>query len=219
MHRCGKLELSFLKVGMMMHSEKEKMIAGQKYQILDPELAADETKARRLCQLLNTLDDTAVVEKTAVIQKLFGSVGQNPYIQPNFRCDFGYNIHVGANFLCNYDSVILDSTTVTVGNNCLLAPHVQIYTSYHPFDPADRRNMYGYAKPVVLGDDVWIGGGAAILPGVTLGNNVIVGTNATVTKSFGDNVVLAGNPARVIRHLEADQGNLDRSKTAPYHEP
>ena len=195
----------------MMSLEKDKMVAGDKYQILDPQLAADETHARRLCQMLNLLDDTAVAEKTALIRELFGSVGKEPYVQPNFRCDFGYNIHVGDNFLCNYDSVILDSAPVTIGNHCLLAPHVQIYTSYHPFDPKDRRHMFGYAKPVTLGDDVWVGGGAAILPGVTLGNNVIVGTNATVTKSFGDNVVLAGNPARVIRRLPATD-SLDKSK-------
>ncbi|MFD1672349.1 sugar O-acetyltransferase [Agrilactobacillus yilanensis] len=185
-----------------MSPEKKKFLAGEDYQILDPELAADETRARRLCRMLNELDDGAVAEKTAVIKDLFGSVGKRPYIQPNFRCDFGYNIHVGDNFLCNYDGVILDSAPVTIGDNCLLAPHVQIYAAYHPFNPVDRGNMIGKAKPVTLGNDVWVGGGSAILPGVTLGNNVIVGTNSTVTKSFGDNVVIAGSPARVIRHLD-----------------
>lgn len=185
-----------------MSPEKKKMLAGEDYQILDPELATDETHARRLCQLINTLDDTAVSEKTALIQQLFGSVGTRPYIQPNFRCDFGYNIHVGDHFLCNYDSVILDSAKVTIGDNCLMAPHSQIYTAYHPLDPVARANMTGKSKPVTIGNDAWIGGGAAILPGVTLGNNVVVGTNATVTKSFGDNVVLAGSPAKVIRHLD-----------------
>lgn len=185
-----------------MSPAKKDMLSGNDYQIMDPELAADETHARRLCQQLNMLDDTAVAEKTTIIKELFGSVGKNPYVQPNFRCDFGYNIHVGDNFLCNYDNVILDSAKVTIGDNCLLAPHVQIYTAYHPFDPVRRRNMIGKAEPITLGNDVWVGGGAAILPGVSLGNNVVVGTNATVTKSFGDNVVLAGNPARVIRELD-----------------
>ncbi|WP_416354173.1 sugar O-acetyltransferase [Agrilactobacillus fermenti] len=182
-----------------MKTEKEKFLAGEPYNILDPELAADETRARRLCKQLNELDDQAVAEKDEIIRKLFGSVGKRPYIQPSFRCDFGYNIHVGDNFLCNYDNVILDIAPVTIGDNVMLAPHVQIYAAYHPDDPAERRKWIGLGKPVTIGNDVWIGGGSVVVPGVTLGNNVIVGANSTVTKSFGDNVVIAGAPARVIR--------------------
>lgn len=182
-----------------MATEKEKFLAGEPYNVMDSELAADETKARRLCKLLNELDDTANTEKEQLIRQLFGSVGKNPYVQPYFHCDFGYNIHVGDNFLCNYDNIILDIAPVTIGNNCMLAPHVQIYAAYHPLDPAAREAFIGLGKPVTLGDDIWVGGGSVILPGVTLGNNVIVGANSTVTKSFGDNLIIAGNPARVLR--------------------
>ncbi|EEI23958.1 hypothetical protein C5L34_000390 [Lentilactobacillus hilgardii] len=101
--------------------------------------------------------------------------------------------------MCNYDNVILDIAPVTIGNHCMLATHVQIYSAYHPLDPAGREAFIGLGKPVTLGDDVWVGGGSVILPGVTLGNNVIVGANSTVTKSFGDNVIIAGNPARILR--------------------
>ncbi|KRK65715.1 galactoside O-acetyltransferase [Companilactobacillus tucceti DSM 20183] len=182
-----------------MKTEKEKFLAGEPYQIMDSELAADETRARRLCKILNNLDDAAVSEKDRVIRQLFGSVGKSPYIQPNFRCDFGYNIHVGDNFLCNYDNVILDIAPVTIGDHCLMAPHAQIYAAYHPYDPVERANFIGLGKPVTIGDNVWIGANAVILPGVTLGNNVIVGANSTVTKSFGDNVIIAGSPAKVLR--------------------
>ncbi|WP_268913444.1 sugar O-acetyltransferase [Lentilactobacillus sp. SPB1-3] len=182
-----------------MKSEKDKFLAGEPYNIMDPELAAEETKARRLCKQINDLDDLEVSKKDKLIRELFGSVGTKPWIQPNFRCDFGYNIHVGDNFMCNYDNVILDIAPVTIGDHCMLAPHVQIYTAFHPKDPRERANSIGLGKPVTIGNDVWIGGGSVILPDVTLGNNVIVGANSTVTKSFGDNVIIAGNPARIIK--------------------
>ncbi|GAF39311.1 maltose O-acetyltransferase [Agrilactobacillus composti DSM 18527 = JCM 14202] len=188
-----------------MTTNKEKMLAGQDYQILDPELAADETRARRLCKQLNDLDDNDNAQKDHVIRQLFGTVGKNPYLQPDFHCDFGYNIHVGDNFLCNYDGVILDSAPVTIGNDVLFGPHVQIYAAYHPFNPERRAAMIGKAKPVTIGNNVWLGGGTAVVPGVTLGNNVVVGANSVVTKSFGDNLVIAGNPARVIRELDPEE--------------
>lgn len=182
-----------------MATEKEKFLAGEPYSVLDPELTADETRARRLCKMLNELDDTASDEKDHIIRQLFGSAGKQPWVQPNFRCDFGYNIHVGDNFICNYDNVILDICPVTIGNHVMLAPHVQIYAAYHSLDPRSRAKFVGMGKPVTIGNDVCVGGGSVILPGVTLGNNVVVGANSTVTKSFGDNLIIAGNPARVIR--------------------
>ncbi|UQS82932.1 sugar O-acetyltransferase [Bombilactobacillus folatiphilus] len=184
-----------------MQSEKDKFLAGQPYQIMDPQLAHDETRARRLCRELNELDDQATIQKEQVIEQLFGSVGKNPYIQPNFRCDFGYNIHVGDNFLCNYDCTILDIATVTIGNNCLMAPKVQLYAADHPQNVVQRSALIGLGRPITIGNNVWIGGSSVILPGVSLGDNVIVGANSTVTKSFGDNVVIAGSPAKIIKQL------------------
>lgn len=182
-----------------MKTEREKFLAGEPYDVMDPELASEETRARRLCKQMNELDDTATEEKAHIIKRLFGSVGVSPWIQPNFRCDFGYNIHVGDYFMCNYDNVILDTAPVTIGDHCMLAPHVQTYSAFHPKDPKERAKFIGNGLPVTLGNNVWVGGGSVILPGVTLGDNVIVGANSTVTKSFGDNVIIAGNPARIIK--------------------
>ncbi|MCO6543336.1 MAG: sugar O-acetyltransferase [Lactobacillus sp.] len=182
-----------------MKTEKEKFLALEQYNVMDPELAAEETRARRLCKILNELDDTDKEQKEHVIRQLFGYAGKSPWVQPNFRCDFGYNIHVGDYFMCNYDNVILDVAPVTIGDHCMFAPHVQIYSAYHPFDPQERAQFAGLGKPVTIGDNVWLGGNTVVLPGVTLGNNVIVGANSTVTKSFGDNLIVAGNPARIIR--------------------
>ncbi|HJE97830.1 MAG TPA: sugar O-acetyltransferase [Ligilactobacillus acidipiscis] len=181
-----------------MKTEKEKFLAGEPYYIMDPKLAADETYARRLCKQINELDDQQKQEKDTLVRKLFGSVGKEPYVQPNFRCDFGYNIHVGDNFLCNYDCVILDIASVTIGNHCFMGPKAQIYAADHPVDPVLRGKFIGTGKPVTIGDNVWLGASSVILPGVTLGNNVVVGANSTVTKSFGNDVILAGSPARVI---------------------
>ncbi|GBG95693.1 sugar O-acetyltransferase [Ligilactobacillus salitolerans] len=193
-----------------MKTEKEKFLDGEPYYIMDPELAADETRARRLCKQINELDDLQTQEKDDLVRKLFGSVGKSPYVQPNFRCDFGYNIHVGDDFLCNYDCVILDIAPVTIGDHCFMGPKAQIYSADHPLDPTLRGNFIGIGHPVTIGDNVWLGASSVVLPGVTLGNNVVVGANSTVTKSFGDDVILAGSPARVIGKkpaagCEADQ--------------
>lgn len=184
-----------------MKTEKEKFLAGEPYYIFDAELANDEKRARHLCRLINDLEDDAMPQKQNLVRQLFGSVGENPYLQPNFRCDFGYNIHVGDNFICNYDSVILDIAPVHIGDNCLFGPHVQLYAASHPLDPQRRSAWIGEGAPITIGDNVWLGGGATILPGVTLGDNVVVGANSTVTKSFGANVVIAGNPAQVIKQV------------------
>ncbi|WP_461213752.1 sugar O-acetyltransferase [Lacticaseibacillus sp. GG6-2] len=182
-----------------MRTEKEKFLAGEPYQIFDPELAADETKARRLCAKLNALDDTQTVEKQAVLSQLFGQVGKNCYVEPNFRCDFGYHIFVGDNFICNYDSVILDIAPVHIGSDVMFGPHVQIYAATHPLDAKRRKARIGMGAPITIGDNVWLGGGVTVLPGVTIGDNTVVGANSTVTHDFGPNLIVAGNPARVIR--------------------
>lgn len=183
-----------------MKTEKEKMLAGEVFNVYDPELVKERQYARQLVERFNALGEMNPTASMAVIRQLFGHVGEKCEVHPQFKCDYGYNIYVGDDFFANYDCVMLDVSPIRIGKHCLLGPRVQIYTVNHPLDPQLRRNgAYGQSKDITIGDDVWIGGGSIICPGVTLGNNVIVGAGSVVTKSFGDNVVLAGNPARVIK--------------------
>ncbi|MCL1632857.1 sugar O-acetyltransferase [Sporolactobacillus sp. CPB3-1] len=184
-----------------MNINKRKLLAGEPYQIRDQELMNDVFHARKLVRQLNALTDRQYKKKQKILRKLFKHVGKNADVQPGFRCDFGYNISVGDEFLCNYDCVMLDVAPITIGNHCLLAPHVQIYAAEHPLDAERRAAMIGMGRPVTIGNNVWVGGGAIIVPGVTLGDNVVVGVGAVVTRSFPDNVIIAGNPARIIRRL------------------
>ena len=181
-------------------TEKQKMLAGELYIAEEPELAAAHARAIALCEKLNYggLDEK---ERDEVTRQLLGRCGKRVVLGRNFWCDYGENIEVGENFYVNYGVVILDVCKVKIGDNCLIAPQAGIYTAAHPLDAGVRRSGLEYGKPITIGNDVWIGGGARILPGVTLGNNVVVGAGAVVTKSFGDNVVIAGNPAVIIKRL------------------
>jgi len=187
----------------MAKSEKQKMITGELFNVYDPELVAERGVARDQVEALNALGESDPAASEQRVKALFGATGAGVEVHATFRCDYGYNIYVGDDFFANYDCTILDVAPVRIGKHCLLGPKVQIYSVNHPADPKLRRNgAMGIGKPVTLGDDVWVGGGAIICPGVTLGNNVIVAAGAVVTKSFGDNVVLGGNPARVIKQLD-----------------
>lgn len=137
------------------------------------------------------------------MKELLGSCFDDVYIEPIFNCDYGKNIHVGDHFYANYNCVFLDVCEIRFGNNCLVAPQVGIYTATHPLDPVERCKLGNeLGKPVTIGDNCWIGGHATINPGVTLGNNVVVASGAVVTKSFGDNVVIGGNPAKIIKEIK-----------------
>ena len=182
-------------------TEREKMIKGLIYNPLDCELKELRVRARRLFQAFNNSTIDELSKRTNILKELFGSTGENIYIEPSFKCDYGLNIHVGEDFYANFDCVILDVAEVRIGKNCMLAPQVAIYTATHPLDPEERNSGLEYGKPVIIGDNCWIGGHATINPGVTLGNNVVVASGAVVTKSFPDNVVIGGNPARIIKEV------------------
>ncbi|MGI6176208.1 MAG: sugar O-acetyltransferase [Christensenellales bacterium] len=182
-------------------TEKQKMLAGELYYANDPELAQARLHARRLCRRFNELPVDASGDRVSLLGELFGSCGENAWIEPDFRCDYGFNIHVEDDFYANFDCVILDVAQVHIGKNCFMAPQVGIYTATHPLAHTQRDMGLESAKPVRIGESCWIGGHAVILPGVTLGDRVVVGAGAVVTKSFGDDVVIAGNPARVIKRL------------------
>ncbi|PLS33132.1 acetyltransferase [Carnobacterium maltaromaticum] len=183
-----------------MKSEKEKMIAGEMYQAGDAELRKGRENARKLIRQFNQSEDK--VERFDLIKKLFGNFEEGSFIEPNLRVDYGYNIHVGANFYANFDCTFLDVCPITIGDNVMFAPGVQLYTATHPIDPVERNSGLEYAKPITIGNNVWIGGSAIVVPGVTLGDNVVVAAGAVVTKSFPDNVVIGGNPARVIKEIQ-----------------
>lgn len=185
-----------------MSTEREKMLAGLAYDPSDPELVAQRRDARLAAEAFNRTSVDDLELRSEMLKKLFGSTGEKVYVEPSFRCDYGRNIHVGENFYANFDCVILDCAEVRIGKNCLLAPQVGIYTAYHPLNPVERVSGKEFAAPITIGDDCWIGGHVTINPGVTLGNNVVVASGAVVTKSFGDNVVIAGVPARVIRTVD-----------------
>lgn len=182
-------------------TEKEKMLKGDAYIASDPELVKDRQKARILTRLYNQTIETDDYTKNEILRKLLGSTGENVYIEPSFKCDYGYNIHLGENFYANFDCIILDVCEIKIGKNAMLAPNVQIYTAYHPIDPKLRISGIEYGSPVTIGDNVWIGGGAIINPGVTIGDNVVIGSGSVVTKDIPSNCVAVGNPCKVIKNI------------------
>lgn len=186
-------------------TEREKMLSGEMYNSMDNELVQLRQQARLLTEKFNSTSVTQLSLRTEILRELFGSCGNSIYIEPSFNCDYGKNIYVGENFYANYNCVFLDVCEIRIGKNCFVAPQVGIYTATHPLDPVARCiDNLEYGKPVTIGDDCWIGGGAIINPGVTLGNNVVVASGAVVTKSFGDNVVIGGNPAKIIKNIDVN---------------
>lgn len=183
-------------------SEKQKMINGEMYRPDDPELVTLHQHCMRELEKFNHISMTQTEERAQILKSLFGSTGNNIKIQSDFKCDYGFNIHVGENFYANFNCVLLDVAPIRFGDNCMLAPQVGIYTATHPLNPAKRNSGLEFANPITIGDNCWIGGMAVINPGVTLGNNVVVASGAVVTKSFGDDVVIAGNPARAIKQID-----------------
>ncbi|MGB5945117.1 maltose acetyltransferase domain-containing protein [Paenisporosarcina sp.] len=185
-----------------MKSEKEKMLNGELYNPADPELLKERLNARRLTRLYNETLESDDFKRAKLVKELLGSSKKNLYIEPTFRCDYRYNIHVGENFYANFDCVFLDVCDIRIGDNCFIAPGVHIYTATHPLDPIERISGVEYGKPVNIGHNVWIGGKAVINPGVNIGNNVVIASGSVVVKDVPDNVVVGGNPAKIIKHID-----------------
>lgn len=185
-----------------MNSEKQKMLAGEMYDPADLELLKEREHARRLVRLINQTAETEGEKRVELLKELFGSTGKVLFLEPTFRCDYGYNIHVGENFFANFECVILDVCEVRFGDNCMLGPGVHIYTATHPLNPAERNSGMEFGKPVTIGSNVWIGGGAIINPGVNIGDNAVIASGAVVTKDVPKNAVVGGNPAKVIKMIE-----------------
>ena len=174
------------------------------YDFWDEAVDARKLHAVEGCQRLNAISVLDTDAREAAIRELFGSVGSNPTVLPVFNCDNGKNIHAGENFLANYNVTILDIAPVHIGDYVMIGPNTLITTVNHPLSPAGRRKHLGIAKPVTIGNDVWLGGNVTVLPGVTIGSNVVIAAGAVVTKDIPDNCVAGGVPAKVIKEIDND---------------
>ncbi|MDD2956706.1 MAG: sugar O-acetyltransferase [Oscillospiraceae bacterium] len=185
-------------------TETEKLKAGLEYDFFDEGVNALKQNAMDICGRIGALDqkDEAAIAKA--LTGFFGGAGRSPWVGPGFRCDNGGNIYVGDDFIANYNVTILDIREVRIGNYAMIGPNTVITTVNHPLSPKGRRGHLAVAKPVIIGGDVWIGCNCTILPGVTIGNNVVVAAGAVVTKDVPDNCVVAGVPAKIIKRLEDD---------------
>lgn len=182
-----------------MRSEKEKMLAGEPYRADDPELAALSARAAAWMDRYNARQALPAAERLAMLRELFAHVGDGCFVRPAFFCDYGFNIRLGREVFLNFGCVVLDVVEVSIGDLTQIGPCVQILTADHPRDPAARRAKLESGRPVRIGRNVWIGGGAILLPGVTIGDDAIVGAGAVVTRDVPAGATVAGNPARVLR--------------------
>ncbi len=180
-------------------SEKEKMLNGKYYDPTDNELKKDRMEARKLIHSLNQLKPAEEIKKNEIIKQLLGKTGKDFSVEPPFYCDYGYNIEVGENFYANFNCIILDVNKVLIGDEVQLGPGVHIYTVSHPSNPKERLSKNEYGEKVVIGNNVWVGGGTIILPGIEIGSDTTIGAGSVVTKDIPDNVVAVGNPCEVIK--------------------
>jgi len=182
-------------------TEKEKMRACELYNAADPELVADRLHAQHLLYQFNGSRPDAAEERLELLFELIAYFGRGSVIQPSFRCDYGYNLLIGRNVFINFDCVFLDCNRITIGDDVQIGPAVQIYTAQHPTEAETRRSGLEFALPVTVGDNVWIGGGAILCPGVTIGADTVIGAGSVVTRDLPPGVIAVGNPCRVLRSV------------------
>lgn len=197
--------------GVAEMTEKEKMLAGMYYNANDIQLVDDRARCKDLCHAFNQLKPSAIAEQQDVIRRLLGKTAESFTITAPFWCDYGYNIEVGRDFYVNHNCVILDVAKVTFGDHVFIAPNCGFYTAGHPLDPAVRNSGLEFGYPITIGNNVWIGGGVQVLPGVTIGHDTVIGAGSIVVKDIPDGVIAVGNPCRVIRAIDMDTkaGNID----------
>lgn len=182
-------------------TEKEKMLSGMIYNACDTEILKELNDTKDLVWEYNRLRPSQMAERTAMLKRMLGRCDDDTFIIQPFYCDYGKHIRVGKRFFANFHWTVLDEAYVTIGDDCFIGPNVSIYTACHSTDPVERNTREEWARPVTIGNNVWIGGSATILPGVTIGDNVTVGAGSVVTKDVESNCVVAGNPARIIKRL------------------
>lgn len=185
-------------------TEKEKMLAGELYCSADPQLVKERVRAHILTQEFNKIPEEQAQKRMEILRELFGKIGDNCYVEPVFRCDYGYNITAGDNLYLNFDCILLDIAPITIGDNCFIGPRVCVFTVNHPLDVKRRNQLLEYGKPVSIQDHVWIGGSSVINPGVTIGEGAVVASGSVVTKDVEPYTLVGGNPARLIRRLSRE---------------
>ena len=189
-----------------MGAMRERMLRGELYVADDPDLAADHARAQRILDRYNATGHDEQAERDELLRELLGSVGEGVVVKPAFRCDYGTYASIGDGSFLNYDCVMLDIAPIVIGARCWLASCVQLLAATHPIDPIPRRDGWEYGAPITLADNVWLGGGVIVCPGVTIGEHTVVGAGAVVTRDLPAGVVAYGNPARVVREI----GERDR---------
>jgi maltose O-acetyltransferase len=182
-------------------TQRERMLAGELYLADDPEIIADQRRAMRLTDRFNRSAADTPRLRQQILAELLGGLGEDVEIRPPLYCDYGYQIRIGARTFVNFGLMAADTAAITIGEDVQIGPYVQLLTPTHPVEPEPRRAKWEAAEPIVIGDNVWLGGGVIVLPGVTIGENTVVGAGAVVPKDLPANVVAVGNPARVIRQL------------------
>lgn len=180
-------------------TEKEKMLAGELYQGNEKQILKERQQAKEICYQYNQLTPTQIEEKDSLLKQLFYKVGRDCWIEAPFACDYGSQIEIGDYFYANHNLVILDGNHVTIGDHVFIGPNCGIYTAGHPLEVEKRNQGWEYAKPIKIGNNVWIGGNVVILPGVTIGDNVVIGAGSVVNKDIPNHVIAVGNPCRVVR--------------------
>ena len=191
-------------------TEFEKCQQGLMYDTTFPGREDAHLKCIDLCFEYNHTRPSDMKRREEIIRKLFGRVGKNPYIEPTIFCGFGWNIEVGDHFFANNNCVFVDPGKITFGDNVFIGPNCGFYTAHHPISAELRNQLYEYAFPITVGNDVWFGGHCAILPGVTIGSDVVIGAGSVVTHDIPDHVVAAGNPCRVLRPITDEDRRLCR---------
>ena len=183
-------------------TEKEKMLAGMVYDATTPELMAELQNTREILYEFNMLRPSETLRMKNILKSLLGHTGDEYFLinQP-FRCDYGKQISIGKRFFANFNFTVLDEARVTIGDDCFIGPNVSIYTACHSTDPVERNTRQEWAKPVTIGNNVWIGGSVTILPGVSIGDNVTIGAGSVVTRNIPSNTLAVGNPCKVVKNL------------------
>lgn len=194
-------------------TERERMLSGQLYDAGDETLTAARGRAKRLTWRYHQLDPTDWDSRTQILQELLGHLGEDSWIEPPFRCDYGTQISIGDHFFANYDCIFLDVAPITIGNRVMFGPRVCLYTAGHPLDAATRNTGLEFGKPIAIGDDVWLGGNVVVRPGVTIGAGTVVAAGSVVRRDLPPHVLAAGNPCQVLRPItEADRLKWEAQK-------